>query len=431
MYKRFVVCGLILVLLLVACTRSSTETPDPAQNPVPAIPEITQESTPKALTQVPATSETTQESVPTTPIEEQVEIESWDCGSEPIFTVSPVDIGSIQSVVTLGGLNPPGHVFPSDHGGFYIAPTNHNDPEPTNLLTFYSPGNLTVISIRADEHVTAGFTDYSITLKPCKDITVIFGHLTSLSEDVFGDTSSYGEWEYSNEYSTGGETYRINRKWTEIPVTAGQVLGTVGGRPYAWSFDFGVYDQRYSPAKVANPQRWENNDLYLHGVCYLSYYEEGLVLDQLVALVDRDTVEGETLPCGSVIQDISGTAQGIWFLSGANDTHPEDQHLALVRLSTNPDQKVLSIGTSIPNIDSGVYEFVPINQGLLNRDFLNIIPDGKIYGFQVNKVWNDLLNGVIIVMMPNAETLWIEVLLGATTEPTSWAFTEDKAVFER
>ncbi len=292
--------------------------------------------------------------------------------------------------------------------------------------------DLTVISIRADEYVTAGFTDYSITLKACEDITVSFGHLTSLSEDVFRDTSSYAEWDDSVENFSGGETYRINRKWIEIPVTAGQILGTVGGRSYAWSVDFGVYDQRHNPANVANPQRWENNDLYLHGVCYLRYYEEGPVLDQLVALVGREMVEGETLPCGSVIQDVPGTAQGIWFLSGSNDTHPEEQHLALVRRSTNPDQKVLSIGNSIPNIDSGIYEFVPASRGLLNRDFLDIIPDGQIYGFQVNKAWeNDLFNGVIVVMMPNSETLWIEVFIGATTEPTSWAFTENKTVFER
>ena len=126
------------------------------------------------------------------------------------------------------------------------------------------------------------------------------------------------------------------------------------------------------------------------------------------------------------MQDLSGTAQGSWFLSGVNDTYPEDPHLALVHSNCSLDRAVLSIGNSIPNINSGVYEFSPATAGLLSRDFPDIIPDGQIYGFQIS--W---FSGVIIVTMPGTETLWIEALQGATTEPTTWTFTENKTVFVR
>jgi hypothetical protein len=41
------------------------------------------------------------------------------------------------------------------------------------------------------------------------------------------------------------------------------------------------------------------------------------------------------------------------------------------------------------------------------------------------------VTGIIIVQMPDADTLWIEALRGASVNPTSWAFTDDKTSFER
>lgn len=145
----------------------------------------------------------------------------------------------------------------------------------------------------------------------------------------------------------------------------------------------------------------------------------------------RDKVEGDTAPYGSVNQDVPGAAQGAWFLSGISETYPENPHIALVHSNIHPDRAVLSIGNSIPGINSGVYEFLPKNSGLMNRDFPDIIPDGQIYGFQINGQYGLAFYGIIIVMMPDTETLWIEALRGATTNPTSWAFTENKTVFKR
>jgi hypothetical protein len=84
------------------------------------------------------------------------------------------------------------------------------------------------------------------------------------------------------------------------------------------------------------------------------------------------------------------------------------------------------VGNSIPNLDSAAYEFLPETSGLLNRDFRDITPDEQIYGFRVDQV-----AGIIIVQMPDAETLWIEILKGATVNRASWVFTDDKTAFER
>ena len=340
-----------------------------------------------------------------------------------VFTVSPMDIESISRIVLLGNLNPPGHVFPTDHIYFYIS--NPNGDNRPDIVTLYSPGDLTVTAIEASEHVTAGFFDYSISLQSCEDIAVVLGHVSSLSKEIFGDTSVFERWTFMNEYSTGGETYRSWRKVCTIQVTAGEVLGMVGGNPHQYALDLGVYDQHHTHDNVANPNRWLRS-LYLHAICPLSLYEEGPVLDRLLDLVFQDEVEGDRRTRSGTLQDLPGTAQGRWFLSGISETYPEDPHLALVRSNIHPARAVLSVGNSIRGFDSATYEFLPETSGLLNRDFRDITPDEQIYGFQVNH-----FAGIIIVQMPDAETLWIEALKSVTVDPASWAFTNDKTIFER
>lgn len=375
-------------------------------------------------------AETTEESTLSLPAEESVKEEeatkeeehaSSDC--QLIFTVSPLDIDSILSIVPLGNLNPPSHTFPTDHIYFHLI--RQGGADHADVATLYSPGDLTITRVSASEHVNAGFTDYSIFLEPCEDMTVMFYHASSLAEEVFGDTSSSAGWTLDSEYTTGDETYRLWSKEYHIGVKAETILGTTGGNPGQWALDLGVYDKSYRPEMMVNPNRWAQYR-YQDAVCPLNYYEEGPLLDQLLALVQRDSVEGEKLPCGSVLQDIPGTAQGCWFLSGVKETYPEDPHLALVRSNIRPSHAVLSVGNSVSNLSSDAYEFSPEDAGLLNRDFQHITPDGQVYGFQI-----DGFDGIIIIQMPGTETLWLEALVGATTGSASWSFTENKTVFER
>jgi len=348
---------------------------------------------------------------------------SSECTSDTPFNTAPLDIDDISSIVALGNMNPPGHVFPTDHIYLYITKTEGSDHP--HVVPLYSPGDLTVSMVNSSEHVNAGFTDYSINLQPCEHITVVLGHVSSLSSEIFGETSSFEEWTLENEYSTGGETYRRWRKEYNIEVKAGEVIGTAGGNPNQWALDLGVYALNHSQESVANPQRWLKS-WYLHAVDPLTLFEDGAVLDQLLQLVDRELAEGESLPYGSVLQDIPGTAQGCWFFSGISDTYPEDPHLALVHSNIYPSRAVLSVGTSIPDLDSSTYEFLPENSGLVNRDFKEITTDGQVYGFRVNQ-----FDGVIILRMVDGETIWIEALEDATVDPASWVFSENKAIFKR
>ena len=343
--------------------------------------------------------------------------------STPIFTVAPTDLDKIAGIITLGNLNPPGHTFPTDH--IYFFPTREENADRPNTVNVYSPGDLTITQIWASEHVKAGFADYNIFLTPCDEISIEFFHITTPSEEIFGDTADFSGWHLDNDYSTGGEIYRTWSKEYDIEVAAGEFLGTAGGNPNQWAFDLGVYDERQYPAVVAAPERWEGYR-YLNSVCPLSLYEPGPLLDRMVSLVERDKVEGEGLPCGYVLQDVPGTAHGCWFLEGIEETYPEDLHLALVRDNIHPAYIAVSTGNSVRGLRSRAYKFLPESSGLLNRDFAGITPDGQVYGY----VSLDY-NGVIIISMPDIETLYIELLPEATQDSETWAFTGNKTVFKR
>jgi hypothetical protein len=341
-----------------------------------------------------------------------------------LFSVSPIEINFISSIIPLGALSPPSHVFPTDHIYFMINRTKGAD-RPIKVPV-YNQGDLIVTSIRVTEHVKAGMADYVIFLEPleCPDISIMFIHISSLNEDLFGDISDYSNWVFDSEYSTGDEIYRAWSKRCNLEVKAGDILGEAGGNPGQWALDLGVYDERYIPDQVANFDRWRNVR-YLHSVCPLNYYEGGELRNAIFSLVQGRDPTGIQTECGSVLQDIPGTAQGCWFREGIMDTYPEDPHLALVYSNVNSSLRVISVGTSVLGLHSGRYEFIPDSLGVINREFKDVTPDGNTYGYIVEG-----FEGVIIVKMHDPLTLWVEAIEGSF-EQINWSFSENKSIFVR
>ena len=70
--------------------------------------------------------------------------------------------------------------------------------------------------------------------------------------------------------------------------------------------------------------------------------------------------------------------------------------------------------------------FLPQATGLLNREFADVTPNGRIYGFQTATGGGPL----ILVRMVSADTLWIEGI-DRDTPPEQWAFDDERSVFVR
>ncbi|MFC1981762.1 hypothetical protein ACFLVN_05950, partial [Chloroflexota bacterium] len=214
-YCRVATSAIVLIILTACATPAPGPVPTPNSPPPqtsqPSLTPLPKASAPKA-TEAPGPGQSAKESSPA---------ESRKCGSEPIFSVSPLDVDRIYCIIPLGNLNPPSHTFPTDHIYFHI--TRQEGADRPDVATLHSPGDLTITGVWASEHVNAGFVDYNIFLKPCDDITVMFYHASSLSRDIFGDTSLPAGWTLDSEYTTGGETYRLWSKKSQVKVKAGDI----------------------------------------------------------------------------------------------------------------------------------------------------------------------------------------------------------------
>ena len=374
-----------------------------------------------------------------------------------LLTYSPLAYPDFKNIVPLGNLNPSGHTFPTDHIYWYLHHENENKVGDKNggenknydeaesltiKVPLIAPADGWVTTISSSEHLSSDsvYTDYDFTLTICEEFTVRFGHVSSLSEKlkkVFEETNSIG----CEEYETGGNSYK--NCWLEIEplkVSAGEVLGTTGGNPNQNALDIWAHDLRAEPLKLAKPKRWEDHQLQV--VCALDYFvkEEKEKLYARLGGYSAFGFETRTIEplCGTIAQDIMGTAQGVWFVEGTKEgfefTHPEDPHLALSYDNVNPNINVFSVGNSVPGLESDTYIFEPGKTadevGDVNIAFSDVKP-GKIYCYEPLKPWepDKKYDSVILFELVDEETLKIGIKDGGKCKkPYSFG---DYAMFER
>ena len=80
------------------------------------------------------------------------------------------------------------------------------------------------------------------------------------------------------------------------------------------------------------------------------------------------------------MQDVPGTAQGNWFTGSLDRPATWAQEMALVHDHIDPTLAAISIGGTV--MEMGVWLFPPEQAGLINREFSQVKPDGRIYCYQ-------------------------------------------------
>ncbi|TSC93479.1 MAG: Uncharacterized protein CEN89_16 [Candidatus Berkelbacteria bacterium Licking1014_7] len=345
------------------------------------------------------------------------------CGANySFFSHSPLDSSNFTGLVPLGNLNPSGHTFPTDHIYFYLT-------NPNQKSAVYAPGNATVTKISASEHVGQGYTDYSISFKPCSELEVYFLHISSLSQTLQNVlVAPYG---WDSTYTTGGSTYRNYGKNVSVSVSAGDQIGTAGGNPGQNALDMGAYDTR-TTLNFINPSARQNS---VHTVCPIDYYSGNLKTTLMGRFGDYDGDPKRTTEpvCGSIDQDAAETAQGIWLVKGTTKVSGEDPHLALVHNNIYPNKAVFSVGTSMSasGLPAKPFEFYPSGSGLVNRDFDDVRSDGNIYCYQLDgQGWVEG-NFTIILQLTFSTALKIEKQSSASCGSGPWTFTGNQSEFVR
>jgi hypothetical protein len=341
------------------------------------------------------------------------------------LTVLPLDVDDFFLFVNLGHMSQPGHIFPSDHGGFYL--TDYMTPVP-----IFSPADMIIKRIVESEHVNHGYTDYGLTLSVNDDeFQIVIGHMSNIHDSILEQAETFSETECET-YSTSGDTYRNCLTWTEIPISAGDTLGMAGGNPGQFGLDFGTFDKT---RKIEFATDRFDNYLYPYTVSPLDYFTDEINQILIPQCGDsfcrgEPTVRTKPPVGGTVDYDVPGSAQGIWFKVG-EPMFPEDPHIALVYHNVDPDVPIFSIGNSLIGLNSGPYTFATQDTGYVDRSFDSVKPDGHIYQYDT---WYHCsttpdMRAVFLLQLIDASHLKIEKQDDSLGPP--WQFTNNAVMFDR
>ncbi|MFC1656515.1 hypothetical protein ACFL14_00920 [Patescibacteria group bacterium] len=353
-----------------------------------------------------------------------------------LFTQSPIAFEDLFIIIPLGNLGPPAHTFPTDHMYFRVNYEEEGNFEsPTILAPVYAPGDIWITTIKSMEKSGGGEeteTDHVLRFSPCQEFKGYFNHVVSLSPKLEKEFEKNKEGS-CDEYQTGGFTYKSCTASVQIKVEAEEEIGTAGGPGYQSALDFGAIDERINPNEFANADRWYEGKTQI--VCPLDYYSKNMKekLEALLGGHDGSTKRTIEPVCGTNAQDKVGTAQGIWFVKDTKEVGSEDLHMALVHDNINPSRAAFSIGNSIKGLEGELAYYIPVDSGLINRDFGDVKSDGNVYCYEP---WdrfnmNNPLPFTIILELTADDKLRIEKRNQTTCGNGPWQFSSSYADFER
>lgn len=343
------------------------------------------------------------------------------CGSNyTLFTVPLFNQSSVLSVLPLADFIPPDHVFPTPHA--YIYTDNPNAAGSKSVSKdgayLYAPTNmvLTQIAIRNLRHtfgVYENVTDYTLVFQPCKEFDLYFHNVASLLYQPFINASLQILKQCSQDFCQAN---------VYIPISVGQVIGTIGNSSKKiQGLDVGARDYRLSTGRNfidANhlcPIYGGQPNIYdrCYAVCPYSYFTNSIQQQFHFFYANGTTISS----CGTIYQDINGTAQGYWFpASGAtNSISPEATDIFLGNDTASTTTQVFSAGVAVPNLPAGLYKFKPNPSNLVNRTFGGVTPS-QVYCYQTSLSY--LFGGpagstaTIAIQLVNSSTLRIQRLNG-------------------
>lgn len=396
----------------------------------------------------------------------QSKLSSLQCPKrDALFTHSPTQLGALSAIVPLGNVNPAEHTLPTRHIYAYPMMTTPGDVSTAITIPVRAPWRLEIVAI--EFHPDS--LDWSLHLRPCKDIALYFYHVQSLAPKIAAVVGNI---------ANGGVKFPdFTVKLVSILVTPGQLLG------HAKTFDIGLHDFRKPPLPFANPARYAVDFPQLFAAfpnlaanpvaqalaklivpqalfnrCPIDYFRPKLRSALRALLADYDgapPASGKPL-CHSQMQDVPGTAQGNWF-ADLNPNHDalfaEERAVALINWNVDPTVQLFSLNENVPGFTSGLleasaqpsdvnsaFEF-PVLEGpqRINRRFADI-KDDAIYCYDHVRIHRGgpRLEAVILVSVSDGPhgprsklTLELVKATGCPAVKKPWTFSGQAATYYR
>ncbi len=342
-----------------------------------------------------------------------------ELGEGPVvFTVCPLEENAILAVEPLGNLNPSGgHVFPSDHGGFYFVDAE-TDPPPYEVRS-PADGIITEIYWRVREWPEwtgrwGHYNDYKITIAHTNTFRSVIDHVMELDNWIV---------------ERAGELKPDEFNRVKIPVKAGDRIGKTGGRlGIVAGIDWGVVDENVTLSYI-RPERYGDS---AHAVHFIPYCEENLKVWLLEKLYDPFTGkrrEAEPL-WGKADFDIPGRLSGNWFLEGTEEWNPA-YHLAFVYDMWDPTQIRIAVagdwGESISTLDipATVYS---VEGNAPDPASISVENGAVIYWLRGAEAGEEHIMATLLVQMLDNERIKVEAFNGHVENPQ---FTQNAKYYTR
>ena len=352
--------------------------------------------------------------------------------------LEPMD--EISSISPLGNLGPPFHTFPSDHQGL----NNHKNNAINPRVAVFAPGNFMVSNLLVETREYASgekdFT-YAFTFVACRGVLITVALIDELTPEWEQKvTAQDGECKtFMKSSGNVGEAMITTTQCTytvDYKTQAGEQIGWTGGGKY----DSVIEVWAYNLWKEPDPNfAWSDvgYSLYPYSFCLFDMYSGDLYTqfqnkfgEFQLQVSKYDEVTGKTIfigdnklhprlaepRCGTVHQNIFGTAQGWWLPEGTNPTtdnpNPTTDNLGLALVHGNYDPSKAAISGGLYFDPYYRIDFSPEHSGLYNRDFSEVTADGYIYcykgfWFSVDTPWR------ILIKLIDAHTLMAEHQVGA------------------
>jgi len=265
--------------------------------------------------------------------------------------------------------------------------------------------------------------DYRLIIQHTCTISSIFIHIDELSEKIAEVAPEFGK--YTN---------------TNVPVSAGEILGT-----YTGSIDYNVVDDEVLLTGFVLPESYTNEEWKIHVKDPFDYFNEPLK-SQLISKSLR-TAE----PKGGFIDyDVDGRLIGTWFKENTNKYAGLElerywaDHLSIVHNSIDPEHVIVSIGTFKGKGDQfGVKGNAPdpaevsVETGLVKYELVDFdYYDGDqswdraslVKGLKVRN--GEYVSGVALFQLLEDRKLKVEIFPDKTADEVA-GFTENSKIYER
>jgi hypothetical protein len=352
-----------------------------------------------------------------------------DCQGDELLTQSPVKPEEMSTVVPIGNLAPPGHVLPTYHMYYNYIHTGGSDNHSLKT-TLYVPADMTVTQMMKMDNADLDppYEAYRIDFAICKQVTGYFILVQELSDKLAAAMQPPYDRTQVSDVGKDKKTHNWYKN-VNVQLKAGEILGYAGGKVGDPSgLDMALVDIRKPKPTLANPERWSSSDLYY--VCTLDYYEPSLSQQLYAKLGDfGGKLVADSSDCGSIYQDVPGTAQGVWLKPNASGLWDVRNVVALVHSNYDSSRGAFSLGTNAQDAGvntSGVNYFTPATSGRVNLDFNLVKPGSTIYCYEVSTDSMQLGSLPTILLQLASDKLTIGAGNSTTCGTGPWTF--DKTV---